>query len=245
MYIAIPSVGMWTQHPFSIAWSETEAGRDEKLHTDSQNNRITFKPQSTTMSVIMRRRTGFTNYLYTKASQAAGPLSLWAIAEGPYGLQRSLDSYGTVILFAAGVGITHQLPYIRSLVAAYPNHTAAIRKLALIWVIQQAEHTDWIRSWMTEVSSMDRSRELLKVQVFVTKPASKKEILQRPHDIVHQVHAGRPNVGALLDIELAHCIGAVGVSVCGTGGMQDEVRNAVRQRQRTANMDYIEESFSW
>jgi hypothetical protein len=34
-----------------------------------------------------------------------------------------MHSYGTVMLFAGGVGITHQVPLVRDLVAGYANGT--------------------------------------------------------------------------------------------------------------------------
>ena len=48
---------------------------------------------------------------------AQGKFVTTAFVEGPYGYQ-SFQSYGTVMLFAAGVGITHQVPHVRDLVAA-------------------------------------------------------------------------------------------------------------------------------
>ena len=64
------------------------------------------------------------------------------LANGPtphllfLGGHHNLDSYGTVMLFAAGIGITHQVPYVRSLVTGYANNTVACRKLTLVWIIQ-------------------------------------------------------------------------------------------------------------
>lgn len=40
-------------------------------------------------------------------------------------------------------------------------------------------------------------------------------------------------------------VGAMAVSVCGPGGMGDDVRRAVRERQGGRVMDLYEESFSW
>jgi hypothetical protein len=40
------------------------------------------------------------------------------------------------MLFAAGVGISHQVSQVRDLVARYEEGTAAVRKVVLIWIIQ-------------------------------------------------------------------------------------------------------------
>ena len=39
-------------------------------------------------------------------------------------------------------------------------------------------------------------------------------------------------------------IGCMGVSVCGPGAFSDDVRAAVRQ-QRTTNIEFVEEAFTW
>ena len=60
-----------------------------------------------------------------------------------------------------------------------------------------------------------------------------------------QMFPGRPNVDTLVGMEMEGMVGAMGVSVCGTGGLADEVRGAVRRRQGAGNVDFVEESFSW
>lgn len=59
------------------------------------------------------------------------------------------------------------------------------------------------------------------------------------------IFLGRPNVETLVDMEIENQIGAMGVTVCGGGGLSDDVRDVCRRRQSTSNMDFIEESFSW
>ena len=62
-------------------------------------------------------------------------VSFNALIEGPYGTHRSLASYGTVMLFASGIGITHQMPYVRELLEGYNAGIVAARRVTLIWVI--------------------------------------------------------------------------------------------------------------
>ena len=52
-------------------------------------------------------------------------------------------------------------------------------------------------------------------------------------------------MNTLIGLESENQIGAMGVSVCGPGGLSDEVRRAVRKRQGIRNVDFVEESFSW
>lgn len=147
------------------------------------------------------------------------------------------------MLFAGGVGITHQVPHIRDLVTGYSNGTVAARKITLVWIIQSPEHLEWIRPWMTSILAMDKRRDVLKIMLFVSRPRSTKEI-HSPSATV-QMFPGRPNIETLLDLEIEGQVGAMGVSVCGSGSLSDDVRRAVRMRQHASHIDFIEEAFSW
>lgn len=48
----------------------------------------------------------------------------------------SLGSYGTVVLVAGGIGITHPVPFLRDLVEGYANGTIATRRVVLVWIVQ-------------------------------------------------------------------------------------------------------------
>lgn len=136
MYLYMPSVGMWTNHPFSVAWSEEEDHPiSEKGLAISRQDILASK--RTEMSLIIRRRTGFTTYLHRRAERAVdGKIVVRAFVEGPYGGLHQLQSYGTVMMFAGGVGITHQIPHIRELVAGFSNSTVAARRVVLVWIVQ-------------------------------------------------------------------------------------------------------------
>lgn len=242
-YLYMPSIGLWTSHPFSVAWSQdTEVlDPDEKM---AMNRQDILAMQKTSMSFIVRARTGFTNSLYQRAlTSPDGRFSTKCFAEGPYGGMHMMHSYGTVMLFAGGVGITHQVPHVRDLVAGYANGTVAVRRLVLVWIIRSPEHLEWIRPWMTSILAMESRRDVLRIMLFVTRPRSTKEI-HSPSATV-QMFPGRPNIDALMNIEMENQVGAMGVSVCGGGDLSDDVRKAVRSRQHAANIDFVEESFSW
>jgi hypothetical protein len=241
-YLYMPSVGLWTSHPFSVAWSEEAEKLDsEKL---AMNRQDILAMQKTNMSFIIRGRTGFTGKLCRKAEAAPdGRFYTKCFAEGPYGGMHMMHSYGTVMLFAGGVGITHQVPHVRDLVAGFANGTVAARKIVLVWIIQSPEHLEWIRPWMTSILAMDKRRDVLRIMLFVSRPRSTKEI-HSPSATV-QMFPGRPSIETLIDIEMENQVGTMGVSVCGSGSLSDDVRGAVRTRQHAGNIDFIEEAFSW
>ncbi|KAI9803694.1 MAG: hypothetical protein M1833_000606 [Piccolia ochrophora] len=242
LYLYMPSLGLWTSHPFSVAWSqEGEQEMSEKVLELDRHEALQMR--NTTMALVIRRRTGFTDKLFQKAQNSVnGTVTLNAFVEGPYGGIENLKSYGTVMLFAAGVGITHQVPHVRDLVVGFSNNTVAARKVVLVWIIQSPEHLEWIRPYMTEVLSLPRRREVLRVLLFVTRPRSTAEI--RSPSATVQMHPGRPNVETLVRMESENQVGAMGVSVCGTGSLSDDVRRAVRMRQ-DKEVEYVEQSFSW
>lgn len=249
VFITVPSVGLWTSHPFSLAWSnsDTDGNKNqdsEKGYQISADDVLSSSNNKTTMSLIIRRRSGFTEKLFRRAERStAGITTVSAFIEGPYGGHTVLHSYGTVMIFAGGVGITHQVPYVRDLVAGYASGTVAARKVVLVWVIQSPEHLEWIRPWMTTILAMDKRRDILRIQLFVTRPRSTKEI-HSPSATV-QMFPGKPNVDTLIEMESENQVGAMGVSVCGTGGLSDDVRAAVRRRQGSRNIDFLEQGFSW
>ncbi|KAK4999383.1 hypothetical protein LTR66_001580 [Elasticomyces elasticus] len=242
VFLYIPSVGLWTSHPFSLAWSEEKQDLkgDKGLPMDRQD---ILRMQKTTMSLIVRRRTGFTDKMWRKAEMCPdGKFTTSALVEGPYGNQ-TLDSYGTVMLFAAGVGITHQIPHIRHLIQGHANGTAATRKVILAWIIRSPEHLEWIRPWMTTILGMEKRREILRILLFVTRPRNTKEIHSPSASV--QMFPGKPDVDALVGREVENQVGAMCVSVCGTGSLSDDVRKAVNERCESSNVDFVENAFSW
>jgi predicted ferric reductase len=95
-YLYMPTIGLWTNHPFSIAWSEEEEDLSSQSSLSDEkglpmNRQEILEHHKTTMSFIIRRRTGFTDKLFKKADlSAAGRFSTSAFVEGPYGKCRSL-----------------------------------------------------------------------------------------------------------------------------------------------------------
>ncbi|KAF4466742.1 hypothetical protein FALBO_6383 [Fusarium albosuccineum] len=241
-YLYMPSVSFWQSHPFSVAWYDgVEDPKNERLASTNQD---LLAMQQQRVSFIIRARTGMTDTLYQKALVApGGRFETSCFAEGPYGGHHSFDSYGTVVLFAGGVGITHPVPYIKHLVQGYNDGTVAARRILLVWTIQSPEHLEWIRPWMTEILGMEKRRDVLRIMLFVSQPRSTKEI-HSPSSTV-QMFPGRPNINTLLAMEQEHQVGAMAVTVCGPGALSDEVRLAVRNRQDRSSIDFVEEAFTW
>ncbi|KAL1955175.1 hypothetical protein VTO42DRAFT_8940 [Malbranchea cinnamomea] len=243
LYLYMPTVGLWTSHPFTVVWSDTEDYLSEEKGLALSRQDV-LGCRRKTVSLVVRRRTGFTNTLFERAQESFNNrITLSALVEGPYGNEHVLDSYGTVVLIAAGVGITHLVPYVRQLVEGYAQGTVAARRVTLVWIIQAPEHLEWIRPWMTSILSMERRREVLRIMLFITRPRNTKEI-KSPSATV-QMFPGKPDIPTILDSEIENQIGAMGVMVCGAGSLSDDVRLACRQRQSPTHVDFVEECFTW
>ncbi|KAI1431173.1 ferric reductase like transmembrane component-domain-containing protein [Xylaria sp. CBS 124048] len=241
-YLYLPMISYWQSHPFSVAWSEEAA----QASTDrlAMNRQDILAMRKTSMSFVIRARTGMTGKLYERASaNPDGRIVTRCFVEGPYGGEHTLDSYGTVMLFAGGVGITHAVPHVRHLVGGFANGTVATRKIVLVWIIQSPEHLEWIRPWMTQILAMPKRRDILRIMLFVSRPRSTKEI-HSPSSTV-QMFPGRPNIETLMGLEMEQQVGMMGVTVCGPGALSDEVRLAVRRKQYDGAIEFIEEAFSW
>ena len=256
MYAYLPSVSMWMSHPFSVAWTNNEseppvAGHDllpQRPSTPSSLERQTaisaLAETPTTVSLVMIARTGMTKQLYGKARAAPGSkFRITGFLEGPYAGHDSMVSYGTVVMFAGGAGITHHLIQIRHLLAGARAQTVATRRIVLVWSIRDVECMEWVKSWMNEILHMEGRRDVLMIRVHVTKPS--KRIDHTKSKPTMQIIQGRADPGAVLDEILPTRIGAVMTSVCGPGALADEVRAAVRARIHRGNLELNEESFTW
>jgi predicted ferric reductase len=115
IFLYIPSLGLFTGargHPFMISWWE----RDEK---------------GLRLSLLVQSRAGFTAALSRRTHTA-----LRAFIDGPYGAPHNFGEYGTVIMFASGIGIAGHMPYIKDLILAYNNCEARTRRVFLVWQVE-------------------------------------------------------------------------------------------------------------
>lgn len=159
MFLYIPALGLWTSHPFSAAWQSVKRPRSFQLEK-SDNTVSTLvsgtKSERITVSFLIRKKDGFTKKMMRSIANGR-QLNVVALAEGPYGMilfqyllnlspelavltevggVHSYDSYGTIVLIAGGIGITHPMSYLRELVNGFANRTVATRRITLLWVVR-------------------------------------------------------------------------------------------------------------
>jgi predicted ferric reductase len=249
VHIYMPSMNPllpWTSHPFSVAWSPLEEPSSKEMTLPKHEDQVVLSPltpkTSRQISLICRARTGLTRKLYEKAAtNEQHVFTTFGAIEGPYGGHHSLDSYGTVLLFAGGVGITHQVMYLKHLVEGYHSGTTAIQRLLLVWTVPESECLDWVRPWMDSILRMPGRKQVLRVQLFITRP---KRRLDSQSETV-KMFPGRPKIVPLLEEEMRNRVGAMAVTCCGSGPFADDVRAAVRPFLTQGSVDFIEEAFTY
>lgn len=262
-YMYMPSVSLISSHPFSAAWSGPPDGvvirkSAENDAADEKAPAVTTKPSGprtgySTLCFVTRVRKGFTRSLWKRArkeTEAGGKFITTCFLEGPYGnISNTMDSYGSVVLFAGGVGITHQLPYAQYL--AGDSNAGITKQVLLVWAIRSPSHATWASDWLNSILSQSSASDKLRVHIYISNPEFEGQggqmILPELTDNEFvKVFAGKTSPAKVLDDELLeHRLGSMGVSVCGPGGLSDDVRLAVRERQHLGSIDYSEASFSW
>lgn len=257
LYLTLPAIGLWTAHPFSVAWSETEAPngpnqtkvRYEEKSSPTDRSLVTTVVAETeaasvqTMSLIVRKQGGMTQKLWNRVVQSESPLCLKACVEGPYGANVDLHKYETVVLVAGGVGITHQLGFVQDLVHGYNQGSTSASRVVLIWIIPTVDRLQWVRPWLEEILRMEGSADILRVRICITRDES--EGGERfPGNV--SLTRGRPDLDALVQSEVQHKAGAVALQVCAGGGLADDARRVSQLMLESGrDLTFIEEGFGW
>lgn len=267
----LPQFALWSSHPFSVAWAESKprslplevemekmASVNHSVNNHSVGRTIagaTHQPESvkfslphdaacTSVSLVMRARTGMTRKLYDKASAApTSTITTWGAIEGPYGGHDSMTSYGTVLIFGGGVGITHCIGYVYHLMLQHQAGITSTQKILLVWSVPNTEALEWVRGYMDTILRMEGRRDVLRIQLFVTKPRHRGEVISNTGSV--QMFPGRCNPSTIVEKEMQERIGTMGVTVCGPGAFADSVRAAVRNVVTEGAVDFVEEAFTY
>jgi predicted ferric reductase len=246
VHMWMPALSLWSSHPFSVAWAATLTPESKEMTLPMLEGDVLAlhgqAQKSKQISLVCRARTGLTRHMYEKACKSPNEqFTTFGFIEGPYGGHHSLDSYGTAVLFAGGVGITHQVMYLKHLVNGFNNGTTATQRIVLIWTVPTSDCLEWVRPWMDEVLRMKGRKQCLRIKLFISRPKGRVE---SSSDTV-KMYSGRPQVSSLIEDEVKNRVGAMAVTVCASGGMADGVRHAVRPFLTQGSVDFIEEAFTY
>lgn len=177
-YLSFPGLNMYEvfqSHPFFIAWWHRS-----KDSTNDGDELGKPGPPDTAVFIIQRNDPTNSSTELTKpgvqlreepclcyGSRSSSKTKV--LIEGPYGTTLNIGSYGTVVMFATGIGIAAQMPYIKQLLK--DQDTVQTRRAALYWEIEAESKrfsvlggrvsTDeenvrsvdgaWVHRWMNEL----------------------------------------------------------------------------------------------
>ncbi|PVH68072.1 hypothetical protein DL98DRAFT_395368, partial [Cadophora sp. DSE1049] len=214
VYLSIPGLSRTSfaqSHPFFVSWWYRDAKGDSFI------------------VLIIEKWKGFTKDIVT-----VGPRSeMRAIVEGPCGRELHLESYGTVLLFATGIGIAGQLPYVTQLLEGYHNYEVKGRRIALFWEMDSELHSAWVGDMMKELLKKDTDKsQILDIQLFVlggyisskTEPGDVKPLGKR----IKMTYKAM-NAEDLIRSEIDGRKGRTVVSLCTNNKTSDKIREAVRE----------------
>ena len=166
---------------------------------------LAHKPQ-TLMKVLSRISTRLehlqspSEHPRTDDSSDSSPYIANVLLEGPYGPSAtySMNTYHTVLLIAGGVGITHHLITMRTLLQRYRDRSTPLQKLTLLWVVRSEDHLDWIKSWLTELLDLAGSLKHVSDDLKVSEHNNGFDSADNDHHHHHQpifnveIHVSRP-----------------------------------------------------
>ncbi|KAI3038219.1 hypothetical protein CBS147353_11911 [Aspergillus niger] len=79
-----------------------------------------------------------------------------ALLLGPYGPSIDFSLFGTIVFIVEDIGMLRVLPYIRMLVQASEQRRAMVRKLKIVWQMQDVDRQYWLGDWMQDLLDLDR-----------------------------------------------------------------------------------------
>lgn len=134
VYLRMPGVALFDNHPFTIASLCSEDFPSE------------YGEQYRDMILVFRPFGGFTRKLYDMALQKGPYKTYRAFIDGPYGgMQRQMSSFDQVIFFAGGSGITAIASQVLDLIKRMRDGKATTSHVHVIWAMKRPELMEWFK----------------------------------------------------------------------------------------------------
>ncbi|KAJ6487612.1 ferric reductase NAD binding domain-containing protein [Mycena sanguinolenta] len=199
---------------------------------------------SKTLVFLLRVHDGFTKRLLHAAhSPAALDHTLNAYIDGPYCSPPSVRGFDTVLLFGGGSGISFIFPLLLDVIkGANTGTNLSCRKVVFVWAIRHSEQINAISDDLLRALEGASDSLILDICIHVTASQNSDgdaensqgstvsfsqtaKLLDSPHV---RVLSGRPDVNAIIKSEISEAAGSISVNVCGTAGLAETVRSALR-----------------
>ncbi|KAI9736728.1 MAG: hypothetical protein M1834_000932 [Cirrosporium novae-zelandiae] len=197
------------KHPFMITW--WTAGRNG---------------EATSLSLLLKAQTGLTKKLIDY-SEPEESFLVWI--DGPYGSPLNVGDYGSVVMFASGIGIAAQMPYIKELLDGYRNCTVRTRSIHLLWQLTRQTDQEWVLEWMDELLVQDEGPYILHISIF--DPDLEPGVSAKPYGLHNRIwkFSGLIDVRQQLLGAITSQKGRMLVTVSAHDAMRDAVRKAVKE----------------
>ncbi|EXK83410.1 hypothetical protein FOQG_12272 [Fusarium oxysporum f. sp. raphani 54005] len=221
VYLCMPGVSLTSfaqLHPFYIAWWYHDSGYDYAV-------------------IILQKQKGFTDRVFSRrGSDFEEGSAIATVLEGPYGKGLHLDSYGTVLLFATGIGIAGQLPYVTELLEGYNNYEVRTRRIALFWQVDSEIQTALVADRMQQLLKQDTDKKLTSLHIldihihvmgnFLSRDTGQGDYVQLGERI--DMTYGPLPVSDVVDKEMRQRKGRTVISMCTDDRMSDAIRSLVQ-----------------
>lgn len=210
----LTKTNFWQSHPFSIYESPESPGK---------------------IVICAAVRNGLTKNISSKLQESASKSLKFSIAlDGPYGHNRPLQHYHSILFIAGGVGITALYSYI------YDLGSRANQRLKLIWIIRNDSVFQWFGEELKYLLSYNIEIEM---HITTSKCTEKTTI----SEMISVNYGVRPEINSLVTDYAETASGNCAIMVCGPPKLNDSVRNSVASNFEISkgNLDFFEESYSW
>ncbi|KAI9753306.1 MAG: hypothetical protein M4579_005225 [Chaenotheca gracillima] len=194
-------------HPFMITWWES-------VDDEAQN-----------VSLLIKARDGFTDKLLRRSTPGDWILT---VVDGPYGSASNAADYGSVVMFATGIGIAAQIPYIKALIRDYREHKARTKRISLFWQLDHTGEFDWVADWMDQLLEEDKDY-ILHITLFRPPSKSADRLCKHgQHNRVSEI-PGTMNPDEILYNECSLRAGRLLVTVSTNSSLRDQVRRLIQK----------------
>ncbi|KAJ7430521.1 ferric reductase like transmembrane component-domain-containing protein [Mycena galericulata] len=247
----------WEAHPFTIASIDTDIPRatesersspvDEKgsFETAIASTETVSQPgYSRKIIFLLRVHDGFTKRLLQAASSnpsTDNDKSFGAYIDGPYCSPPSVRGFGTVLLFCGGSGVSFIFPLLLDLIrSANTGANPTCQKVLLVWAIRDSDQVRAISGDLLRALEGVSDSLTIDIRIHITASIRDTDFdaekcdhstseFTKPFDTpAVRFFLGRPDITETVQSEVAAASRSMSINVCGTAGLAEHVRSALR-----------------
>jgi NAD(P)H-flavin reductase len=172
VYIRMPGISLFENHPFTIASLCSEDFPSE------------YGEEYRDMLLVFRPFGGFTRKVVNTALEK-GPMKTYrAFLDGPYGgMRRRIESFDKVVLIAGGSGITAIVSQLLDLIKRMRDGKAVTKDVQVIWALKRPETMEWFKEEL-RICRDCAPPESVRCQFFIT--SAKRMSAVRTHRMTAQ-----------------------------------------------------------